>query len=125
MMMLSVIFVAMLLTPLASSQPEKRGGVNCKAYRNRYGPLCYSDTSSIPSPGATLQYKITVRGRPRICCYAYTCSRHSCYMKYIGCGRNTWRSSNLPWEGGNVVAKPRMKCKSTGRYVRYSYWTIH
>ncbi|XP_053379070.1 uncharacterized protein LOC128548414 [Mercenaria mercenaria] len=126
MMMLSVIFVAMLFIPLASAQPEKRGGDNCKAYWNRYGPDCESDTVSLPRPGATIQYQITVSGNARICCYAYTCSRHSCYMKYIGCGHGTWSSSPLPWEGGNIVATPRLKCKTRNRRtVRYDYKTIH
>ncbi|XP_053379064.1 uncharacterized protein LOC123562025 [Mercenaria mercenaria] len=126
MMMLSAIFVAMLLIPLASAQPETLGGVNCKAYRNRYGPVCKSDTVSLPRPRATIQYKITVRGNARICCYAYTCSRISCYMKYIGCGRGTWSSSTLPWEGGNLLARPKMKCKTRNRRtVRYDYKTIH
>jgi hypothetical protein len=86
-----------------------------------------SDTSSVPRPGATIQYLIRVQGPGEICCEALTCTRYSCSMKYIGCGRNNWSSADLQWVGDSLQT-PKMRCKTYYRIhitIYYSFKTTH
>ncbi|XP_045211166.2 uncharacterized protein LOC123562607 [Mercenaria mercenaria] len=122
-----VLLITIIVPFVSAAEKKTLGATSCRAPVNQYGDVCYSDTSSVPQqPGATLRYDITVRGKLEICCKVYTCSRYFCSMKYIGCGRQTWSSSNLPWEKDSIET-PRMQCKaSEDRWtIHYSYKTTH
>ncbi|XP_060572619.1 uncharacterized protein LOC132730661 [Ruditapes philippinarum] len=119
--------IFLMAAVLSVSEAKLKGGTGCAAYYRRYGNFCYSDTSSVPRPGATIQYLIRVQGPGEICCEALTCTRYSCSMKYIGCGRNNWSSADLQWVGDSLQT-PKMRCKTYYRIhitIYYSFKTTH